>query len=168
MLNKDKNLKLYYSISEVAQLLGVNESLLRYWEDEFPQQLKPKRAGRGVRQYNTEDIEALKLIYHLVKERGMQPGNHPAQLRGRGTPEEHPRRTGGHARRTQRFHLQRCGSIAAKHRGLAGTQRRRAGITSRRASTLTLSPSLTMNSARHSVPAPSRQSSACRLSCLPV
>ena len=73
MLNKDKNLKLYYSISEVAQLLGVNESLLRYWEDEFPQQLKPKRAGRGVRQYNAEDIEALKLIYHLVKERGMAP-----------------------------------------------------------------------------------------------
>ena len=71
MLNKNKNLKIYYSISEVAQMLGVNESLLRYWEDEFPQQLKPKRAGRGVRQYNTEDIEALKLIYHLVKERGM-------------------------------------------------------------------------------------------------
>ena len=71
MLNKDKNLKLYYSISEVAQMLGVNESLLRYWEDEFPQQLKPKRAGRGVRQYNAEDIESLKLIYHLVKERGM-------------------------------------------------------------------------------------------------
>lgn len=71
MLNKDKNLKLYYSISEVAQMLGVNESLLRFWEDEFPQQLKPKRAGRGVRQYNAEDIEALKLIYHLVKERGM-------------------------------------------------------------------------------------------------
>ena len=71
MLNKDKKLKLYYSISEVAQMLGVNESLLRYWEDEFPQQPKPKRAGRGVRQYNVEDIEALKLIYHLVKERGM-------------------------------------------------------------------------------------------------
>lgn len=71
MLNKNKNLKLYYSISEVAQMLGVNESLLRFWEDEFPQQLKPKRAGRGIRQYSAEDIEALKLIYHLVKERGM-------------------------------------------------------------------------------------------------
>lgn len=71
MLNKNKKLKLYYSISEVAQLLGVNESLLRYWEDEFPQQLKPKRAGRGVRQYNADDINTLKLIYHLVKERGM-------------------------------------------------------------------------------------------------
>lgn len=71
MLNKNKNLKLYYSISEVAQMLGVTESLLRYWEEEFPQQLRPKRAGRGVRQYNAEDIEALKLIYHLVKERGL-------------------------------------------------------------------------------------------------
>lgn len=69
--NKNKNLKLYYSISEVAQMLGVTESLLRYWEEEFPQQLRPKRAGRGVRQYNAEDIEALKLIYHLVKERGL-------------------------------------------------------------------------------------------------
>lgn len=71
MLNKNKNLKLYYSISEVAQMLEVNESLLRFWEDEFPQQLKPKRAGRGIRQYSAEDIETLKLIYHLVKERGM-------------------------------------------------------------------------------------------------
>ena len=63
MLKKNKNLKLYYSISEVAQMLGVNESLLRFWEDEFPQQLKPKRVsgGRSIRQYS----------YHLVKERGM-------------------------------------------------------------------------------------------------
>lgn len=70
MLNADKNLKLYYSISEVAEMLGVNESLLRYWEKEFPQ-LSPKKAGRGVRQYRKEDVETAKLIYHLVKERGM-------------------------------------------------------------------------------------------------
>lgn len=70
MLNKDKKLKLYYSISEVAEMFGVNESLLRFWEKEFPQ-LRPKKAGRGVRQYRAEDIETLKLIYHLVKERGM-------------------------------------------------------------------------------------------------
>lgn len=68
--NQDKNLKLYYSISEVADMLGVNESLLRYWEKEFPQ-LCPKKAGRGVRQYCKEDVETAKLIYHLVKERGM-------------------------------------------------------------------------------------------------
>lgn len=70
MHNQRKDLKLYYSINEVAQMLGVTETLLRFWEKEFPQ-LKPKRAGRGVRQYSREDIDQLKLIYHLVKERGM-------------------------------------------------------------------------------------------------
>lgn len=70
MLNTDKNLKLYYSIGEVARMLDVEESLLRFWEKEFPQ-LKPKRAGRNVRQYTKEDVETVKLIYHLVKERGM-------------------------------------------------------------------------------------------------
>ena len=70
MLQKNKPLKLYYSIIEVARQFDVNESLLRYWEKEFPQ-LNPKKAGRGVRQYTQEDIETVKLIYHLVKERGM-------------------------------------------------------------------------------------------------
>lgn len=70
MLYTDKNLKLYYSIGEVAEMFGVNESLLRFWEREFPQ-LNPKKAGRGIRQYRKEDIETLKLIYYLVKERGM-------------------------------------------------------------------------------------------------
>ena len=70
MLNTDKDLKLYYSIGEVAAMFDVNESLLRYWEKEFPQ-LNPKKGGRGVRQYRKEDIETVRLIYHLVKERGM-------------------------------------------------------------------------------------------------
>ena len=70
MLNTDKNLKLYYSISEVAAMFDVNESLLRFWEKGFPQ-LKPKKGGRGVRQYCKEDVDTVKLIYHLVKERGM-------------------------------------------------------------------------------------------------
>lgn len=70
MLNTDKELKLYYSISEVARMFDVNESLLRFWEKEFPQ-LNPKKGGRGIRQYRKEDIETVKLIYHLVKERGM-------------------------------------------------------------------------------------------------
>ena len=56
MLNTDKNLKLYYSISEVAAMFDVNESLLRFWEKEFPQ-LNPKKGGRGIRQYRKEDIE---------------------------------------------------------------------------------------------------------------
>lgn len=72
MLKKDKELKLYYSIKEVAQLLGVNESTLRYWEKEFPQ-LKPKtQALNKVRQYTAEDMELLKTIYNLVKVRGFK------------------------------------------------------------------------------------------------
>ena len=72
MLKKDKELKLYYSIKEVAQQLGVNESTLRYWEKEFPQ-LKPKtQALNKVRQYTAEDMELLKTIYNPVKVRGLK------------------------------------------------------------------------------------------------
>lgn len=70
MRDANNKLKLYYSISEVARKFNLQESTLRFWEKEFPQ-LNPKKAGRGVRQYRAEDIEVVKLIYHLVKERGM-------------------------------------------------------------------------------------------------
>jgi len=63
-------LKLYYSIGEVAKMFDVNESLLRYWEKEFPI-ISPKKAGGNVRQYRKEDIENIRLVYHLVKEKGM-------------------------------------------------------------------------------------------------
>lgn len=63
-------MKLYYSITEVADMFGVNASLLRFWEKEFPQ-IAPKTANRGVRQYRKEDVETVRLIYHLVKEKGM-------------------------------------------------------------------------------------------------
>lgn len=69
-LKADKELKLYYSISEVAKMFGVNESLLRYWEKEFPL-IAPKKAGGNIRQYRKEDIENIRLVYHLVKEKGM-------------------------------------------------------------------------------------------------
>ena len=68
--NPNKELKLYYSIGEVAKMFDVNESLLRYWEKEFPI-ISPKKAGGNVRQYRKEDVETIGLIYHLVKERGM-------------------------------------------------------------------------------------------------
>jgi DNA-binding transcriptional MerR regulator len=68
--NPNKDLKLYYSVKEVAEMLNVSDSLLRFWEKEFPQ-ITPKRAGRGIRQYRKEDVETIKLIYHLVKEKKM-------------------------------------------------------------------------------------------------
>ena len=68
--NPNKDLKMYYSISEVARMFDVNESLLRYWEKEFPM-ISPKKAGGNIRQYRKEDIENIRLVYHLVKEKGM-------------------------------------------------------------------------------------------------
>jgi DNA-binding transcriptional MerR regulator len=66
-----KNLKMYYSIGEVAKMVGVNETLLRYWETQFTQ-ISPKKAGRGIRQYTESDIEQVRRVYHLVKERGLK------------------------------------------------------------------------------------------------
>ena len=71
-LNLNKNLKLYYSIKEVAEMFGLTESTLRFWETEFPF-LKPKTAGPSkVRQYTEKDIEQVRLIHSLVKVRGFK------------------------------------------------------------------------------------------------
>ncbi len=71
-LNTNKNLKLYYSIKEVAAMFDLNESTLRYWETEFPY-LKPKTTGPNkVRQYSEKDIEQIRLIHNLVKVRGFK------------------------------------------------------------------------------------------------
>lgn len=70
-LNPNKDLKMYFSIGEVAAIFNVNETLLRFWEKEFPQ-IKPKKIGRNIRQYTKEDIEQIRLIYNLVKVRGFK------------------------------------------------------------------------------------------------
>ncbi len=62
--------KVYYSIGEVANILCVNASLIRFWEKEFPS-VKPHKNKKGNRMFTKNDLEQLKLIYHLVKERGM-------------------------------------------------------------------------------------------------
>ena len=61
--------KRYYSIGEVAEIFEVNTSTLRFWEKEFPE-LRPNKNERGVRKYTPENMEAVRRIYHLVKERG--------------------------------------------------------------------------------------------------
>ena len=61
--------KRYYGIGEVAKAFEVNTSLIRFWEKEFDI-LKPKKNAKGNRKFTPEDIKNLKLIYHLVKERG--------------------------------------------------------------------------------------------------
>ncbi len=70
-LNRDKDLKLYYSIKEVAAMFDVNESALRYWEKVFPQ-IHPKTNSRGIRQYTKEDIEEIRLVHNMAKVRGFK------------------------------------------------------------------------------------------------
>lgn len=61
---------MYYHMNEVMQMLDVNASLIRYWCSQF-KVLKPKRNAKGNRLFTKSDLDTLKLIYHLVKEKGM-------------------------------------------------------------------------------------------------
>ncbi|HMT34423.1 MAG: MerR family transcriptional regulator [Bacteroidetes bacterium] len=64
--------KVYYTITEVAAMFGVNASLLRFWEKEFMTFIgQVKKNKKGDRYYNVQDIEKLKVLYHLIKERKM-------------------------------------------------------------------------------------------------
>ncbi|MDN4164401.1 MerR family transcriptional regulator [Cytophagales bacterium LB-30] len=70
MAYKEKTIeKKYFSIGEVAEELNVATSLIRFWESEFDV-IKPKKNSKGNRQFTLQDIENIKLIYHLVKEKG--------------------------------------------------------------------------------------------------
>ncbi len=62
--------KLYYSIGEVADIFGVNTSLIRFWEKEFDI-IKPKRNKKGNRLFTKQDIDNFYIIFHLVKEKGL-------------------------------------------------------------------------------------------------
>jgi DNA-binding transcriptional MerR regulator len=67
----DDSRKLFYSIGEVAEIFHVNESTLRFWEKEFPTVIKPKKNAKGTRNYTKDDIENVRLIHFLLKEKGM-------------------------------------------------------------------------------------------------
>ncbi len=62
--------KVIFSIGEVADMIGENTSLIRYWENQF-EMLKPQKNRKGNRLFSKKDIETVKLIHHLVKERGL-------------------------------------------------------------------------------------------------
>ena len=67
--------KRYWTISEVAGKFGVNQSLLRYWEKEFPA-LDPKKQGSGKRAYTVRDIEIVAVLHDLLKEKGYNCAKH--------------------------------------------------------------------------------------------
>ncbi len=62
--------KVFYQIGEVAEMFGVNQSHIRFWEQEFDI-IKPQKNKKGNRLFTKQDIENFRLIFHLVKERGM-------------------------------------------------------------------------------------------------
>jgi len=67
---KEKQIeKLFYPIGEVAQMFDVSVSAIRYWEKEFDI-LKPKKNKKGNRMFTKKDVDNLRIIYHLTKERG--------------------------------------------------------------------------------------------------
>ena len=67
-LIKLKDHKLYYSIGEISKILKVNTSLIRFWEKEFDI-IKPKKNLRGNRVFTKNDLENIRLIHHLLKEK---------------------------------------------------------------------------------------------------
>ena len=70
-LNRNKELKQYYSIAEVGEMFNLPVTVLRYWEKEFPS-ICPKKGGNNIRKYSSEDIEEISLVYDLVKVRNMK------------------------------------------------------------------------------------------------
>jgi len=67
---KPKIEKIFFTIGEVAEMIGENTSLIRYWENQF-NVLKPNKNKKGNRLFSKSDIETVKLIHYLVKERGL-------------------------------------------------------------------------------------------------
>lgn len=72
--------KKYYKIGDVAQILGIPESTLRYWETQFTI-VKPRRNAKNIRFYTPNDIETIRKIHYLVKEKGLKIDAAQAQLR---------------------------------------------------------------------------------------
>ncbi len=73
--------KLYYTMGEVTELFGVNASQIRFYEKEF-EILQPKKNKKGNRLFSVEDVENLKIIFHLVKEKGFTLQGAKEHLKG--------------------------------------------------------------------------------------
>jgi DNA-binding transcriptional MerR regulator len=82
MFENQDDLKRYYSIGEVAELFDVSRSLIRYWESEFDN-IRPQKNARGERRYTKANLEQIKLVYALVKERGFTIAGAKQELKER-------------------------------------------------------------------------------------
>jgi DNA-binding transcriptional MerR regulator len=70
MTYKEKAIeKKYFSIGEVADMLDITPSQIRFWEGEFDI-IRPQKNRNGKRQFTKDDIEKIRMVFHLVKEKG--------------------------------------------------------------------------------------------------
>ena len=76
--------KKYYKISEVSEILGIRESTLRFWESKFTI-IKPKRNAGGTRFYTPNDIEKIRMVHYLVKEKKLKIEAAQEQIRNNST-----------------------------------------------------------------------------------
>jgi DNA-binding transcriptional MerR regulator len=83
MENSNTHTKKYYKIGEVSKMLKVPASTLRFWETEF-RQLKPMKSKKGDRIYSLKDIEILKEIYFLTREKGIKIAKATRKVGGSG------------------------------------------------------------------------------------
>lgn len=72
--------KKFYKIGDVAVILGIPESTLRYWETQFTI-IKPRRNAKNIRFYTPADIETIRKVHYLVKEKGLKLDAAQAQIR---------------------------------------------------------------------------------------
>ena len=79
MYTNDLNKK-FYKISDVAAILGIPATTLRYWEKEFTI-IKPRRNAKNIRFYTPADIETIRKVYYLVKEKGLKLDAAQEQIR---------------------------------------------------------------------------------------
>lgn len=74
--------KYFYTIGEVAEILGKSTSLVRFWANEFPKYIKPQRNAKGNRLFSKEDVETFKHIHLLVKVEGLTLEGAAKRLKG--------------------------------------------------------------------------------------
>lgn len=74
--------KYFYTVGEVAEILGESTSLVRFWANEFPKFIRPQRNGKGNRLFSKEDVETFKTLYHLIKVEGLTLEGAAKRLKG--------------------------------------------------------------------------------------
>ena len=75
--------KFFYSVGEVAEMLGESTSLVRFWANEFPKFIRPQRNAKGNRLFTKEDVETFKHIHLLVKVEGLTLEGTAKRLKGK-------------------------------------------------------------------------------------